>query len=144
MYCILDIETAAGNLDCVPSLKDFPYPKNYIDPEKIKKVQEQKREEVIKNAPIDPFLGRVVAIGFLYFEKNKKKTEVLMRKKEKTLLKVFDGKFTEWVKRHSTGTGLTCRSCCSGTCLTGCLRGIWITSDNPLIYLNRILICTSS
>jgi len=60
---ILDIETAAGAIDLIPS--DMEAPGNLKDPNKIKESLKKKRQELTDRAALDWVTGKVVAVGIM-------------------------------------------------------------------------------
>lgn len=63
MDMVLDIETAA-HPDAEQWIEAGNPPGNYTKPESIAKWREEKRIELMADAALDPFAGRIVCIGF--------------------------------------------------------------------------------
>lgn len=58
-----DLETIA-NLDTLQYAPQPEAPANFKDPEKIAKAVEEKRQEQIDRAPLDPDYGEIITIGY--------------------------------------------------------------------------------
>lgn len=87
-----DLETI-GNLDTIQYLPEPEAPGNYKDPEKIAKAIEEKKQEQINRAALDPDYGEIITIGYTKSPDDVKVT--VLFGDEKKMLKDFWDAFHE-------------------------------------------------